>query len=163
MSSSNEQLYRRIIMDHYRNPRNKGLVKEVGYVTVHLRNPSCGDDLTVQLKADHDCLAEVRQEGSGCSICCSSASMMTELLQGDSLSEATAKIASFRQMIEGETYDEDVLGDAVSLQGVSQLPQRVKCAMLAWKACEQGIDLLAQKAAGQVDPTTNRIESLNEE
>ncbi len=145
MSSSNEQLFRQIIMDHYRNPRNKGLVSDADYVTVHLKNPSCGDDLTVQVKAAGEQILAVRQDGSGCSICCSSASMMSELLSAKTITEAQEIIREFKLMVEAEPFDEDRVGDAISLQGVSHLPQRVKCATLGWKACEQALDLICEQ------------------
>lgn len=138
-SSSNERLFKQIIMDHYQHPRNKGLSDDAGYVTVHLKNPSCGDDLTVQVKAEGGRIVSIRQQGDGCSICCASSSMMSELLSARTLDEAQALIEEFRLMVEAEPFDEDRLGDAVSLQGVSHLPQRVKCATLGWKACEQAI------------------------
>lgn len=140
MSSSNEQLFRQIIMDHYRNPRNKGLRDDPGFVTVHFQNPSCGDDLTVQVKVDGERIQEIRQDGEGCSICCSSASMMSELLTAKTISEAIRIIDQFKMMVKSEPYDEEMIGDAVSLQGVSHLPQRVKCATIGWLACEQALN-----------------------
>ena len=107
-------------MDHYRNPRNKGLVEDDEYVTIFLRNPSCGDDLTVQVKANGDKIESIRQYGTGCSICCSSASMMSELLASKTLTEAAQLINQFYLMVEAKPYDEEALGDAISLQGVAK-------------------------------------------
>lgn len=138
--SDQSQLFRQIIMDHYRNPRNKGLAADPrGYMTIHLKNPSCGDDLTVQLKVEGELIKEIRQNGEGCSICCASASMMSELLEAKTIAEAEAVIEQFNLMVKAEDFDEDMIGDAISLQGVSHLPQRVKCATLGWQACERGL------------------------
>ncbi|MDD2214241.1 MAG: SUF system NifU family Fe-S cluster assembly protein [Oscillospiraceae bacterium] len=142
MSSSDEHmnlLYRQIIMDHYQHPRNKGLTGAPDYYTVHLKNPSCGDDLSVQVKLEGDRVADVRHIGDGCSICCSSSSMMSELLKGETVEQALATIASFKHMASAEPYDADLLKEAVSLHGVAQLPARVKCATLAWIAAETAI------------------------
>lgn len=140
--SSNQNLFRQILMDHTQNPRNKGLLEEAGYVTCHLKNPSCGDDITVQVKLDADGqrLDDVRQAGSGCSICCSSTSMMTELLKAATVSEAEYLIEQFKNMVTAEAYDEEALGEAIALQGVARLQPRVKCATLGWLAAEQAID-----------------------
>ena len=116
-NQANAQLFKKIIMDHYRNPRNKGLVEDDNYVTIYLRNPSCGDDLTVQVKAVGDKIESIRQYGTGCSICCASASMMSELLQTKTVTEAAQLINQFYLMVEAKPYDAEAIGDTVSLQG----------------------------------------------
>lgn len=149
MSSSNQNmLFRELIMDHYRNPRNKGLVGDRAYKTVHLKNPSCGDDITVQIKLCHNgkTIADCRHMGSGCAICCSSASMMTELLKEKSTDEAMEAVHQFKQMVSGEPYDEDLLDECISLHGVTQVPPRINCATLAWNAAEAGINQLSEAA-----------------
>ncbi|MGL4336216.1 MAG: Fe-S cluster assembly sulfur transfer protein SufU, partial [Turicibacter sp.] len=88
MSSSNlQQLYRQVIMDHYKNPRNKGLLQAEGYHEVHLKNPTCGDDITVQVCVEDGVVKDVRHQGTGCSICCSSASVMSQTLKEKTLEE----------------------------------------------------------------------------
>ncbi len=136
-----ETLYRQVIMDHYKRPRNKGLVNDAHYMTIHLNNPSCGDELTVQIEVDENkTITDVKHEGSGCSICCSSASVMSQTLKGKTLDEAQLIINEFYELIKGMPYKKDILkGDAIVYQGVSQFPARIKCATLAWKAVEQGI------------------------
>ncbi len=144
-SSDNSALFRQIIMDHYKNQRNHGLASDPrGYMTIHLKNPSCGDDLTVQLKVDGENIKEIRQNGEGCSICCASASMMSELLEATTLTEAENIIRQFHLMIQAEPYEAEAIGDAISLEGVSRLPQRVKCATLGWQAAKRGIDQIRQ-------------------
>ncbi len=136
-----EQLYRQVIMDHYKHPRNKGLVDDASYLTIHLNNPSCGDELTIQLKIDENEIVDVKHQGTGCSICCSSASVMSEAIKGKTVKEALSTIHEFYEMIKGYTYDDKVLtGEPVVYQGVSQFPARIKCATLAWKAAEKGLE-----------------------
>lgn len=135
-----EQLYRQVIMDHYKNPKNKGLVGDSNYLTIHLNNPSCGDEMTVQMKVEDGIISDIKHQGTGCSICCSSASVMSQTLKGQSMDHANEIIKEFYELIKGYPYNEDILkGDAVVYKGVSQFPARVKCATLAWKAVEQGI------------------------
>ncbi|PKK94258.1 MAG: SUF system NifU family Fe-S cluster assembly protein [Tenericutes bacterium HGW-Tenericutes-6] len=135
-----EHLYRQVIMDHYKHPKNKGFVADNSYMTVHLNNPSCGDEMTVQLKVNDQKIADIRHQGTGCSICCSSASVMSITLKDHTLDEAVDILHEFYELIKGYPYNPDILkGDAVVYQGVAQFPARVKCATLAWKAAEQAI------------------------
>ena len=83
-----QNLYRQVIMDHYKNPRNKGLVNDETYKTVHIKNPSCGDDITIQSKVENGLVKDVRHEGTGCSICCSSASVLSETVTGKKIEDA---------------------------------------------------------------------------
>lgn len=130
-----ENLYRQVIMDHYKNPRNKGLK---GYPRVHIKNPSCGDDITVEAKVEEGIIKEINHQGTGCSICCSSASVLSEVLQGKTVIEAQALIAKYFAMIKGESIaDEEDLEEAIVYQGVSKFPARIKCATIAWKALEK--------------------------
>ncbi len=138
-SEADKELFRQILMEHYNNPRNKGLIDNEGYLTVHLKNPSCGDDLTIQVRFEGDRLADIRQEGTGCAICCSSASVMSERLAGLEIPEAETVIQAFKDLVSGEGCDEDLLEDATAFQGVADLPPRIKCATLAWLACEEAI------------------------
>ncbi|MGL4624884.1 MAG: Fe-S cluster assembly sulfur transfer protein SufU [Culicoidibacterales bacterium] len=137
--SYDEQMFRQIIMDHYKTPRFKGLVEQPGFVTVHLKNPSCGDDMQVQTQVENGVITEVHHDGSGCSICCASASMMAQLVSGETIEQAQAKKQAFYDMVSGQGIDEELLDEAISLQGVAKLPPRIKCATLGWKAFEQTI------------------------
>jgi SUF system NifU family Fe-S assembly protein len=130
-----ENLYRQVIMEHYKNPRNKGLTDDQSYRKLHLKNPSCGDDITIQSKIANGQITDIRHEGTGCSICCSSASVMSETLKGKRINEAEAIIDDFYGIIKGEEpKDPEALDEALAYQGVSKFPARVKCATLAWKA-----------------------------
>ena len=134
-------LYRQVIMDHYKNPKNKGLKNTDPYHLVHLTNPSCGDDLRVEIIVSNGVVEDVRQDGKGCSICLSSASVMSELLKGKSVDEATKLIEDFYRMVKGEEVsDEEALGEAIAYTGVREFPARIKCATLAWKCVEKAID-----------------------
>lgn len=128
-------LYRQVIMDHYKNPRNKGLK---GLKQVRLRNPSCGDDITIEAKIENKIIKEIHHEGNGCSICCSSASVMSELLTGKNTDQAKKIMSDYYNLVTGESIaDEDALEEALVYQGVSKFPARTKCATIAWKALEQ--------------------------
>jgi len=135
-----EQLYRQVIMDHYKYPKNKGLIANTDYLTIHLNNPSCGDEMTVQLYMKNNLITDIRHQGTGCSICCSSASVMSVTLKNHTSEEALSIIKEFYELIKGYPYNTDILkGDAIVYQGVAQFPARIKCATLAWKAIEQGL------------------------
>lgn len=129
-----KNLYRQVILDHYKNPRNKGLK---GYPKVRIKNPSCGDDITVEAKVSEGLIEEINHEGSGCSICCSSASVLSETLGGKTTAKAEELIQKFYSMIKGEDEGDEELEEALVYQGVSQFPARIKCATLPWKALER--------------------------
>ncbi|MGE7987269.1 Fe-S cluster assembly sulfur transfer protein SufU [Lysinibacillus fusiformis] len=140
MSFNNlDQLYRSVIMDHYKNPRNKGAL-EGESVTVDMNNPTCGDRIHLTLKVTDGVVEDAKFEGEGCSISMSSASMMTQLIKGKKVDEALELADIFSKMMMGEEYsDKYDLEDVEALQGVSQFPARIKCATLAWKAMEKGV------------------------
>ena len=100
-------------------------------------NPSCGDKITVSMKLVDDIIEDIKFVGAGCSISLASASMLTEELKGLSVEKANAKIKDFLNMIMGNEFNEENLEDSISLQNISQLPARVKCATLAWKITEK--------------------------
>lgn len=132
-----EVLYRQVIMDHYKNPRNKGLSKDPSYKTIHIKNPTCGDDITIQTKTDGKVIQDVRHDGTGCSICCSSASVMSETLKGKSVVDAKLISKNYLNMLTNQEYDKTVdLEEAIAYQGVNKFPARIKCASIAWKAFE---------------------------
>ncbi|MDI3256480.1 MAG: SUF system NifU family Fe-S cluster assembly protein [Kyrpidia sp.] len=144
-----DDLYRQVIMDHYQHPRNRGTLGD-GAVSVHLHNPTCGDEITLQLAVEGDVVRDIRFEGIGCSISIASASMMTEAVKGKSVKDALSLAESFHRLIRGEEEDEEDLGDLEALRGVSKFPARVKCALLAWNALER-----ATRADGERQDETN--------
>ncbi len=130
-------LYRQVIMDHYKNPRNKGLLNDPTYKSIRIKNPTCGDDITVQSKVDNGIVKDIRHDGTGCSICCSSASVMSETLIGKTKKDALNITETYLNMLTNKEYDESVeLEDAVVYRGVNKFPARIKCASIAWKAFE---------------------------
>lgn len=134
-------LYRTVIMDNYKNPKNKGLKQTDDYHFVHLNNPSCGDEMNVEIKIEDGIIKDIRQDGHGCSISMSSASVMSDVLIGKTVEEARKIILDFYGIVTGtDPEDEEALGEAIAYMGVRQFPARVKCATLAWKAIERAID-----------------------
>ena len=135
-----DQLYRSVIMDHYKNPRNKGSLEEDS-VTIDMNNPTCGDRIHTTLKLEAGVVKDATFDGEGCSISMSSASMMTQIIKGKKIEEALELADIFSKMMLGEEFDVDKydLGDVEALQGVAKFPARIKCATLAWKAMEKGV------------------------
>ncbi len=131
-----DSLYQEIILDHYRNPRHKGL-REPYEAQVHHVNPTCGDEVTLRVHVADGKIADVSYDSLGCSISQASASVLTELLIGKDLDEAMAVHEEFLALMQSKgqaTPDEDVLEDAVAFAGVSKYPARIKCALLSWMA-----------------------------
>jgi nitrogen fixation protein NifU and related proteins len=140
MSSNLDSLYRQVIMDHYKKPRNKGVLEDDS-LTINMNNPTCGDRIQLMLKIEDGKVIDARFEGEGCSISMSSASMMTQAIKGKTIEEALKLSETFSLIMQGKEYDEDLdLGDIEALQGVSKFPARIKCATLAWKAMEKGFN-----------------------
>lgn len=139
MSFNNlDQLYRSVIMDHYKNPRNKGVIED-GVLTIDMNNPTCGDRIRLTLDIVDDIVQDAKFDGEGCSISMSSASMMTEAIKGKTIEEALKMSDEFSKMMLGEDYQiEEEAGDIEALSGVAKFPARIKCATLAWKALERG-------------------------
>jgi nitrogen fixation NifU-like protein len=160
-----EDLYREIILDHYRSPRNRGELAVPPAHRVEGFNPLCGDEIVVYLVVDGDTVTDLRITGQGCSISQSSASMMSAAVKGKPVAEARRLIRSFKAMMsihehaiggDGDT-DEDVdapsaavdlvspddLGELAALQGVVKFPVRIKCATLSWITLAQGLDEFA--------------------
>lgn len=133
-----ESLYRQVIMDHYKNPRNKGLK---GFSKVHIKNPSCGDDITIEAEIENKIIKQVNHQGTGCSICCSSASVLSELMSNKPVDDARRILHKYFAMIKNEPIEDlDELEEALVFQGVAKFPARIKCATIAWKAFEQILD-----------------------
>ena len=140
--SALQDIYQELILDHNKNPRNRGSLadpdrKVEGY------NPLCGDHVTIFLKLDGDVVKEVKFEGSGCAISTASASLMTETLEGKTLEEAKAVFRKFHALVTGEpeeTHEGPGLGKLEVFSGICQYPARVKCATLAWHTLDAALD-----------------------
>jgi nitrogen fixation NifU-like protein len=148
-----EDLYREIILDHYRNPRNRGELPVPPARRVEGFNPLCGDEVVVYLDVEDGRIADVRISGQGCSISQSSASMMSAAVKHKTVAEARSLIRAFKGMmsihehrLDGEDGPPDQeepgvkLGDLEALQGVVKFPVRIKCATLSWNTLQQGLD-----------------------
>jgi nitrogen fixation protein NifU and related proteins len=134
-----DDLYRRVIMDHYKTPRNRGELEE-GSVTVNLNNPTCGDRISLQLQLEDGIVRNVKFTGEGCSISMSSASMMTEAVMGKTSEEALQLADKFSALMKGEDVQFDDYEDVEALSGVNKFPARIKCATLAWNALRKGVE-----------------------
>ncbi|MGY3725210.1 nitrogen fixation protein NifU [Granulicatella balaenopterae] len=136
-----DNLYRQVILDHSSHPRNKGIVNDPAVHTIEFNNPTCGDVIQLQLTIDQDGrISNVKFDGHGCSISTASASMMTLAILNKTVDEALEMAETFSQMVQGQEVDDEALGDAALLSGVSKFPARIKCATLAWKALERSIE-----------------------
>jgi nitrogen fixation protein NifU and related proteins len=167
-----EDLYREIILDHYRNPRNRGELTAPPATRVEGFNPLCGDEVVVYLDIDGGVVKDIRIGGQGCSISQSSASMMSAAVKGQTLAEVRALSRAFKGMmsIHEQTLDGDgdgagdgmidaeaddgassgavvKLGDLEALRGVVKFPVRIKCATLSWNTLLQGLDESATSAS----------------
>ena len=141
-----DSLYQEIILEHYRTPHHKGL-REPYDAEVHHLNPTCGDEITLRVHVEDGTVRDVSYDGHGCSISQASASVMTDLVIGQSIDEALVVHEEFLRLMQskGEAEpDEDVLEDAVAFAGVSRYPARIKCALLSWMAWK---DATAQAVA----------------
>ncbi len=131
-----ESMYQEIILDHYRDPHHKGL-REPFDREVHHVNPTCGDEVTLRVKLNGDVVQDVSYASTGCSISQASASVMSDLVIGRTVTDAMSLAEEFTQLMHGQGKvepDEDRLEDAVAFAGVARFPARVKCALLSWMA-----------------------------
>ncbi|HLB63052.1 MAG TPA: SUF system NifU family Fe-S cluster assembly protein [Actinomycetota bacterium] len=143
-----DDIYKEVILDHYKSPRNKREMPEAE-LTCSKNNPLCGDEISVFVHQEDGKIAAVSFTGSGCSISQSSASMMTEAVEGRALDEANAMAAEFRGMMAGEIEpDENEFGDLIALKGVVKYPIRIKCAVLAWDVLQEALEGADGEATG---------------
>jgi nitrogen fixation NifU-like protein len=133
-------LFQELILEHYKRPRNKGELSDPD-VSVHMKNPTCGDEVHLQMRVRDGVIEDAKFVGEGCSISQASISMMTQLLKGRTKDEAAALAARFTQMMHGdaEAAKDSEMGDLRALAGVSKFPVRVKCALLGWNALEEAL------------------------
>ncbi len=152
--SNLEDLYREIILDHYRSPRNRGELECPPAHRIEGFNPLCGDEITVYVAADGATLSDIKISGHGCSISQSSASLMSAAVKGKPIADVRATIDTFKRLMtvhesnlddeqEPEPVDLRALGELAALQGVVKFPVRIKCATLAWNTLAQGLDELS--------------------
>lgn len=141
--SSLDELYKEVILDHYRSPRNRGKLSDAD-VHLHRDNPLCGDEIDLYLEIEDGRVSNVAFEGKGCSISQASISMMTEKLKGISVDEAEKLANLFKEMMQGQQPERpDDLGDLIALQGVQKYAVRIKCALLGWTTLLDGLRMHA--------------------
>jgi nitrogen fixation NifU-like protein len=131
-----DNLYQEVILDHYKNPQNKKLSPNYD-AQVHHVNPSCGDEIDLNITIKDGAVAAITWDGVGCSISQASVSILTDLLIGKSIADAYEIYDEFVALMQSKgtiTGNEDLLEDAVALAGVSKYPARIKCALLGWMA-----------------------------
>ncbi len=131
-----DSLYQAVILDHYRSPLHKGLSSQKD-IQVHHNNPSCGDEVTLNLTMQNGIVKEITWDGVGCSISMASASVMSDLLTGKEYLQALKILEAFVELMQSKGQskgDEEILEDGVAFAGVSKFPARIKCALLGWMA-----------------------------
>jgi nitrogen fixation NifU-like protein len=135
-----DSLYQEVILDAYRNPKNRGRI-ENAQMQVHHNNPSCGDEITLTLNLKEDQISDIKWDGVGCSISIASASMMSELVVGKSASVALDLLDKFSELMQskGKAEGDESLQDALAFAGVSKFPARIKCALLGWLAFKDAL------------------------
>ena len=136
-----DSLYQEVILDHYKRPQHKGLAATYD-AQVHHVNPSCGDEITLNVTLDGDKVAAITWNGVGCSISQASVSILSDLLQGKSISKAELILTNFTELMQSKgtmVGDDSILEDAVAMAGVSKFPARIKCALLGWMAYKDAV------------------------
>jgi nitrogen fixation NifU-like protein len=136
-----DSLYQEVILDHYKRPQHKGLAATYD-AQVHHVNPSCGDEITLNVTLDGDRVAAITWDGVGCSISQASVSILSDLLLGKSIAEADLVLNNFTELMQSKgtmAGDDAILEDAVAMAGVSKFPARIKCALLGWMAYKDAV------------------------
>lgn len=137
-----ENLKREIILEHYQNPVNKGLIEDESYLKSNTNNDSCIDEINLMAKIEDGVLKDIRFDGEACAICTSSTSIMIETLLGKTVEEVENILINYSNMIEGKEYDEKVLENTVVYSDISKQPNRKKCALLPWWGIEKILNSL---------------------
>lgn len=154
MSEPLDDMYRDIIMDHFRSPRGKKPLEQVD-ITSQGSNPACGDELEMQVEMDDGAVKDIHVDCRGCAISVASGSMLAEIIKGRSLEEARRIAELVRRMLKGERVDlPDDLGDIDALQGVRQFPVRIKCALLSWVTLIEGLNNFEKGQSKTGSPAT---------
>jgi len=140
-----DELYREVILDHFRNPTHTGELP-TAQVKADGTNPLCGDEVTFHLQLDNGKIEQVRFRGKGCAISQAAASMLAQQVEGKSVEETTRLIEAMKGLMQGQDPDPSLdLGDLEALAGVRKFPVRIKCAALSWNVVEQGLKDYAAK------------------
>lgn len=132
-----QNLKREIILTHYQQPKNKGLIKDDTYIKVNTNNESCIDEIDLMVKVENGKIIDARFDGEACAICTSSTSIMIDTIIGKTIEEANHILKNFSNMIDEKEYDADVLEEAIVYDDVYKQPSRKKCALLPWWGLEK--------------------------
>ena len=135
-----EKLRKSIILEHYNNPLNKGLLNDTSYEKINMNSPTCIDNLDFEIKIENDIVTDIKYDGEACAISTSSSSIMTDLIIGKNVEEAKGIIDNFYAMINEEKYDEEMLGEANCYCEIYKQPNRKKCALLPYEGLKKVID-----------------------
>ena len=136
----NEELKRTIILEHYQNPKNKGLIEDSTYKKINTNSESCIDQIDLQIKVENGIVKDIRFDGEACAICTSSTSIMIYILIGKKIEEALKIIDNFENMINEKEYDEEIIGEAIAYSDIAKQPNRKKCALLTWEGAKEVIE-----------------------
>jgi len=148
-----DQVYNELIMEHSMNSYNKKKLNNADFCEIG-HNPNCGDEITLELKLDGSIIKDMAFSGHGCAISQSSTSIMIDTLKGKSIQEAKEIIKTFIEMVKREEKDEkklEILEDAIAFKNISNMPARVKCALLAWHTMEDILNKNENKGTGSID------------
>ncbi len=146
-----ESMYQDIILDHYKNPHGRGLREPFDGESFQV-NPTCGDEITLRVHIDGDTITDVSYDGQGCSISQASASVLNDLVVGNTVEQAMTTMNAFVELMQGRGTvepDEDVLDDGIAFAGVAKYPARVKCALLGWMALKAALARAGAEGAAQ--------------
>ncbi len=130
-------LKRSILLEHYQNPKNRGLIEDDSYIKINMNNESCIDEVNLMVKVDDGIITDVRFDGDACAMCISSSSIMVETLVGKTVDEAKNILNNFFNMIDEKEYDADVLEAATVYDDTYKQPNRKKCVLLSWWGMEK--------------------------
>ena len=128
---------RSIILEHYQNPKNKGLIDDNSYIKINMNNESCIDEINLMVKLENNKIIDIKFDGEACAICTSSTSIMIETLIGKTLEEATNIFNNFNNMLDEKEYDSNILEQANVYDDIYKQPNRKKCALLPWWGIEK--------------------------
>lgn len=140
-----DDLKRSIILDHYQNPHNRGLIDDDSYLKENMNNESCIDELNVMLKVEDNIIKDIKFDGEACALCISSASVMTDTLIGKTVKETENILNNFLNMATEKPYDKEILEEAIVYDDISRSPNREKCVLLSWWAIEKILNKIKEE------------------
>lgn len=132
-----EEEKREIILEHYQNPINRGLIDDDSYIKVNTNNDSCIDEINLMVKIEDNIIKDIKFDGEACAICTSSTSIMIETLIGKTTEEVERILINYSNMIDGKEYDDKILENSIVYSDISKQPNRKKCALLPWWGIEK--------------------------